>query len=81
MSYFHSPSDEALQAFDALSLTFAKGQDEDLYVCARETVIAFGPFAGISKWQRHLDAALVIVATTNEPWDAVLRAAAILRGW
>ena len=44
-------------------------------------MIAFGSFAGISEWQRHLDAALAIVVTTNEPWDAILRAAAILKGW
>jgi len=81
MSHYHPPHDEALAAFDAVCWALHKCPDEDLYECARDTVLAFGPFSSSSDfvlWQRHFDAALAIVVTTAEPWDAILHAAAIL---
>jgi len=82
------PHDEALADFDTVCWALNKGPDEDLYECARKTVIAFMPFAdhgkpwalleSVKAWAQ-LDAALAIVVTTAEPWDAILRAAAILR--
>lgn len=83
MTHYYPPHDEALQAFDELCWALDKGPDEDLYECARKTVLAFGPFSPRlepATWQRPLDAALALVVTTAEPWDAILRAAAILRG-
>ncbi len=74
--------DEALSAFDEVCWALQKGPDEDLYECARDTVLAFGTFSSspdFVAWQRHLDAALAVVATPAEPWDAIVRAAAILR--
>jgi hypothetical protein len=88
MSYYHPPSDEALEAFDQVCWALDKRADEDLYECARGTVLAFMPFTdrdkpwalleSVKAWAQ-LDAALAIVVTTAEPWDAILRAAAILR--
>jgi hypothetical protein len=63
MSYYHPPSDEALEAFDAVCWALDKRADEDLYECARNTLLAFGPFGG---WRSHLDAALAIVVTTPQ---------------
>lgn len=78
MSYYHPPSDEAVADFDTVCWALCKGPEEDLYACARNTVMAFAPFK-TDRWP-HFEAALAIVVTTAEPWDAVMQAAAILRG-
>lgn len=82
----HPPHDEALQAFDEVCWALQKGPDEDLYECARNVILSFRPFDSFeaamdpaTKSWPHLDAALAIVVTTAEPWDAIIRAAAILR--
>ena len=74
----HPPHDEALVAFDEVCWALDKGPDEDLYECAKKAVLAFGPFK-TDRWP-HFEAALAIVVTTAEPWDAIMQAAAILRG-
>lgn len=79
----HPTHDEALVAFDEVCWALDKGPDEDLYECAKKAVLAFGPSSLLQPidWQHPLDAALAIVVTTAEPWDAIIRAAAILREW
>jgi hypothetical protein len=69
---------------DAVCWALDKRSDEDLYECARETVLAFMPgtpwglIETVNAWPQ-IDAALAIVVTTAEPWDAILNAAAILQ--